>query len=158
MSSNDQNDSGNSGNVQRANPDNAATDTNLAAQQDQVRANRDALQEQERRVDASVSSETRDTPVQPMGDTNRDNADRQDQMKADHDALQEQARRVDASMPANGEAATDPDAAAMQDRVKADHDQMQEASRRIQASVPAEVRDTPVQPADTSRDDDSRRH
>ncbi len=160
MSSNDQNDGGNRGNsgdVQRADPNNAATDANLAARQDQVKANRDALEEQGRRVDASVSADVRDTPVQGMGDTDRTNADRQDQIKADRDALQEQARRVDASIPANGEAATDPDAAASQDQVKADHDRMEEASRRIQASVPADVRDTPVQPADTTRDDDTNR-
>jgi hypothetical protein len=117
--------------------------------QDEVKANRDALRDQERRVDASVSADVRNTPVQSGAD--RANTASQDQVRADHDALADQARRVEASVPANGDAATDPNAAATQDRVKADHDRMQESARRVEASVPADVRDTPIKRADNDR-------
>ena len=46
-------------------------------------------------------------------------------------------------------AATDPRAAAKQDQVKADHDALEESARRVESSVPANVRDTPIQQANT---------
>ena len=74
------------------NPDNAATDVRAKAQQDQVRADHDALQESARRVEASVPSN--DQPA-----TDPVAAARQDQVRADHDRLEESARRVDATAP-----------------------------------------------------------
>lgn len=107
--------------VRHADPDRAATDPRAAAQQDQVKADHDALLEQSRRVESSVSQSVRDTPVQ-------------------------QSSANDTSVPhrTDVQVATDPQAAAQQDRVKADHDALEESARRVKASVPADVRDTPV--------------
>ena len=57
-----------SGAVRQADPQQAATDPVAAARQEQVRADHDALQESERRVDASVSQEVRDRPVHSASD------------------------------------------------------------------------------------------
>lgn len=48
-----------------ADPDHAETDPRDAAIQEQVRADRDALEETARRVRASVPANVRDTPVRP---------------------------------------------------------------------------------------------
>lgn len=91
---NDRSNSGSTGEVRQHDPNNAATDPNAAAQQDQVKADRDALQEQARRVEASV-------PSSGEAATDRDAAAAQDRVKADHDRIQESARRVEASVPAD---------------------------------------------------------
>lgn len=96
-SSNNQNDRGNTGDVRHVNPDNAATDPNAAAQQDQVKADKNALQEQARRVEASVPGNTLD-PRHAATDPGA--AAAQDRVKADHDQLEDSARRVEASVPA----------------------------------------------------------
>lgn len=111
--------------VHRADPRDAATDPNAAAQQDRMKADHDALEESSRRVAASVPSEVRDRPIEAS------NLDRRDDAGT--------AERVE-TRPA----ATDLDAAAQQDRIKADHDRMEASARRVEASVPAEVRDTPI--------------
>ena len=84
-------------------------------------------------------------------------AAQQEQVKADHDALVDSARRVEASVPSNQQPATDARAAAKQDQVKADHDALVDSARRVEASVPAEVRDTPVQPANFTEDEERKR-
>lgn len=81
-----------------ADPHDAATDPRAAAKQDQVRRDHDALQESARRVEASVSSSVRDTPVRS---SDLVTSAQQEQMREDHDVLQESARRVAASVPAN---------------------------------------------------------
>jgi hypothetical protein len=79
-----------------------------------------------------------------------DNKQQQDQVKRDHDALEESRRRVESSV---NQPSTDREAAAKQDQVHADHERLEESARRVAASVPQDVRDTPVQPAENSRDD-----
>ncbi len=104
MSLNNPNDGRNTGGVHRVNPDNAATDPRAAAQQDQVRADHDALQEQARRVEASVPGGTGFTEgaADPgHAATDPGAAAVQDRVKADHDRMQESARRVEASVPAD---------------------------------------------------------
>ena len=134
------NNSNDRGEVRRANPDNAATDPNAAAKQDQVKRDHDALEASARRVDASVPGQ--------QAATDPDAAAKQDQIKRDHDALEASARRVDASVPT----ATDRNVAAKQDQVKRDHDALEASARRVEASVPPDVRDTPVQRADFTDD------
>lgn len=96
-----------------------------AAQQDQVKADHDALQESARRVEASVPASVRETPIQSgRQDASADPAD------------------VRHANPEN--AAVDPAAASRQDQVKADHDALQESARRVESSVPPEVRDSPI--------------
>jgi hypothetical protein len=80
--------------MRHANPDNAAVDPKAAAQQDQVRADHDALEESARRVESSVPDDNRPA-------TDRNAAAIQDQVKRDHDALEESARRIDASVPSD---------------------------------------------------------
>jgi hypothetical protein len=90
-SPNDRNGSGSTGDVRHADPDNAATDRNAAAAQDQVKQDHDVLEESARRVESSV-------PSNGEAATDREAAARQDQVKADHDRLQDSARRVEASV------------------------------------------------------------
>ncbi len=71
-------------------PNNAATDPNAAAQQDQIKRDKEALQEQARRVDESLPS-GREAATDPNA------AAVQDQVKRDHDALEESRRRVEES-------------------------------------------------------------
>ena len=123
---------GRTGNVQKPDPNNAAVDPKAAARQDQVKADHDALQESARRVNSSVSSDVRETPVQPIG--------------RDAGGSSGSAGRVDPDR-----AATDPQAAATQDQIREDHDRLEESARRVDASVPASVRNTPIrhtEPAD----------
>jgi hypothetical protein len=87
------NDRGPRGEVRHADPDRAATDPRAAAQQEQVKADHDRLEESARRVDASTAS--------GGVATDREAAAKQDRVKADHDALQDSARRVEASVPAD---------------------------------------------------------
>ena len=115
------------GDVQKPDPNNAAVDPSAAAQQNQVKADHDALQESARRVQSSVSSDVRDTPVQPAERAQRGRSAATEHVNPDR-------------------AAPDPRAAATQDQTKADHDQLEESARRVDASVPASVRNTPVQP------------
>lgn len=144
-SSNDTKDRGNSGDVRRVNPDNAATDPNAAAQQDQVKADRNALEEQARRVEASVPGDTRD-PRQAA--TDPDAAAAQDRVKADHDRMQESARRVEASVPADvrdtpvqranpGTDATEDTGQSSRnaDAARENADASRESARRVQDSV-----------------------
>lgn len=77
-----------------ADPNNAATDPRAAVQQDQVKADKEALQEQARRVESSVPADARPA-------TDPELAAAQDQVHADHDRMQEQSRRVAASTPAD---------------------------------------------------------
>lgn len=120
------------------NPNNAATDPRAAAQQDQVKADHDALQEQARRVDASV-------PPDGRAATDPDAAARQDQVKADHDRMQEQTRRVEASVPSDvrdtpiqaanlGNAAND-DNVRNADHARDNADAARESARRVEESV-----------------------
>jgi hypothetical protein len=104
-SSNDQNNRGGStGEVRRVNPDNAATDPSAAAQQNQVKADHDALQEQARRVESSVPPDVRDTPVQranPGTDATEDTGRpvrNADAARDNADAARESARRVQDSV------------------------------------------------------------
>jgi uncharacterized protein involved in exopolysaccharide biosynthesis len=78
----------------RPNPDNAATDPNAAAKQDQIKADHDALQDSARRVESSV-------PASGEAATDPTAAALQDRVKADRDRLQESARRVEQSAPAD---------------------------------------------------------
>jgi hypothetical protein len=59
-----------------------------------VKADHDALQDQARRVDASVPASVRDTPVEPA---NRDA--RIDEARENADAARDSARRVEQSVP-----------------------------------------------------------
>ena len=134
------------GEVRHANPDNAAVDPRAAAQQDQVRADHDALEEQARRVESSV-------PSSGEAATDPDAAAAQDRVKADHDRMQDQARRVEASVPAgvrdtpvqaaNLSNATE-DTAQSRRNVDAAHDNAnaaRESAQRVQDSVPDADRD-----------------
>jgi hypothetical protein len=111
-SSNNRNDGGSTGDVRRVNPDNAATDPNAAAQQDQVKADHDALQESARRVESSVSADVRDTPVQPANlgttatDDNAQSIRNVDDARRNADAARDSARRVEQSVPEELDRAT----------------------------------------------------
>jgi len=87
--------------VHHVNPDHAATDPRAAAQQEQVRADHDALEEQARRVEASVPGGTGGTADPGRAATDPEAAAVQDRVRADHDRMQESARRVEASVPAD---------------------------------------------------------
>jgi hypothetical protein len=69
-----------------------------------VQENRDALEEQARRVDASAPAST-DRPIEGMrvdgmgGEDNTQAAENQRNVRENLEALQDQARRVDASAP-----------------------------------------------------------
>jgi hypothetical protein len=78
--------------VHRPNPEHAATDSNAAAKQDQVKADHAALEESARRVEASVPSDG-EAATDPRA------AAIQDQVRADRDELRESARRVEQSAP-----------------------------------------------------------
>ncbi|MDQ3281562.1 MAG: hypothetical protein M3Q69_09125 [Acidobacteriota bacterium] len=137
------NDANNSGDVRRHNPENAATDPNAAAQQNQVKADRAALEEQARRVDAS-------TPANGEAATDPDAAATQDRVRADHDRMQAQAARVEASVPADvrdtpieaanlgGRRATEDDTQSIRnvDAARDNADAARESARRVQDSVP----------------------
>ncbi|HEX7153006.1 MAG TPA: hypothetical protein VF618_16080 [Thermoanaerobaculia bacterium] len=84
--------------IHHTNPDHAATDPRAAAQQDQVKADHDALAEQARRVEASVPDNVTDPR---RAATDPEAAATQDRVKADHDRMAESARRVEASVPAD---------------------------------------------------------
>jgi hypothetical protein len=92
-SSNHSNSGGSGGDTERVNPDNAATDTDAAAVQDQIKADAQALRESARRVEASL-------PEDGEAATDPNAAAIQDEVRASHDELEEQARRVEASVPA----------------------------------------------------------
>jgi hypothetical protein len=143
-SSNDPNDRG----THRVNPDNAATDPRAAAQQDQVKADHDALEEQARRVEASIPSDVRD-PNRAATDP-RDAA-QQAQIRADHDRLEESARRVEASVPAEvrdtpiqradlGVEATEDTAQSNRnvDAARQNAEAARESARRVEQSTPDE--------------------
>ena len=127
----DRDNRGRKGNVQKPDPNNAAVDPQAAARQNQVKADHDALQESARRVNSSVPSDVRDTPVQPVGRSGGSSSS--------------SASRVDPDR-----AATDPQAAATQDQIRGDHDRLEESARRVDASVPASVRNTPIRPNEPS--------
>jgi hypothetical protein len=148
MSSNNPNDGGRTEDVNRVNPDNAATDPRAAAQQDQVKADHDALQEQARRVEASVPGGTGGTADQRHAATDPDAAAAQDRVKADHDRMQESARRVEASVPADvrdtpiqaanlGNQATEDigQSSRNADAARDNADASRESARRVQDSV-----------------------
>jgi hypothetical protein len=139
--SNDAN-SGNTGDVRRHNPDNAATDPNAAAQQEQVKADHDALQAQAARVEASV-------PRNNQPATDPDAAATQDRVKADHDRMQAQSARIEASVPADvrdtpieranlGNTASEDTAQSTRnvDAARDNADAARESARRVQDSVP----------------------
>ena len=134
---NDRSNTGKTGEVRHADPNNAATDPRAAAQQDQIKADHDALQR---------SAERTNAPSTPATDPRA--AAKQDQVRAVHDAMQRSATRSDSR---DMQPATDASAAAKQDRVKADHDALQASAQRVKSSVPADVRNTPVQPSDENR-------
>lgn len=96
---------GSTGDVRRADPGQAAVDPVDAARQDQVRADHDALQESARRVEASVSSDVRNTPVQHTDAATRASEDTTeatrngDAARANADAARDSARRVEQSLP-----------------------------------------------------------
>ncbi|HUR81425.1 MAG TPA: hypothetical protein VM733_11700 [Thermoanaerobaculia bacterium] len=69
-------------------------DPNGLAQQDQVKRDRDALEEQARRVDASV-------PANDRAATDPRAAAVQDRVHSDHDRMQEESRRIAASVPSD---------------------------------------------------------
>lgn len=75
-----------------ADPDHAATDPRAAANQEQIRADHEALEESSRRVQATAREGHLTTD--PAA------AAAQDRVRADHDALQESARRVESSVSA----------------------------------------------------------
>jgi hypothetical protein len=66
----------------------AATDPRAAAKQEQVKADRDALERSARRVEASVPSDVRETPVQPA-----DAVRATDEARRNADALRDSAER-----------------------------------------------------------------
>ena len=118
-------------NDRRPDPDNAATDPRAAAQQDQVKRDHDALEEQARRVEASVPSNQ-----QPA--TDPDAAAKQDQVRADHDRMQESARRVEASVPADvRDTPVQPANIGTQatDEARANADAARDSARRVADSV-----------------------
>ena len=88
-----------------ADPENAAVDPAALQTQNRTKADHDALQESARRVNASVSAEVRDTPVQgTSGATGeKDDASRPqlDEARENADAARESARRVADSTPGN---------------------------------------------------------
>jgi hypothetical protein len=136
------NDSGNNRDgVRRADPNQAEVDPQAAAAQDRVKADHAALEQSARRVDSSVSSDVRETPV------GQDN----------------EGQRFDSRPAGTGNdlrtspqgAEIDPAAATRQDQVRADHDAMQESARRVAASVPDSVRDNPVRQANPSGANDA---
>lgn len=100
---NDRNASGRIGEVRPVDPENAATDPRAAAQQDQIKADHEALEESARRVQSSVPAEVRDTPIQPANvDTAIDEAqlDRDlDAARRHADEVREAARRLHESVP-----------------------------------------------------------
>lgn len=149
MSSNNPNDGRNTSDVHRVNPDNAATDPRAAAQQDQVRADHDALQEQARRVEASVPGGTSGTADPGRAAMDPDAAAVQDRVRADHDRMQESARRVEASVPADvrdtpiqaanlgNQASEDTGQSSRNvDAARDNADASRESARRVQDSVP----------------------
>lgn len=132
----------NDANVRQHNPDNAATDPNAAAQQNQVKADHDALQEQARRVEASV-------PANGEAATDPDAAAAQDQVHADHDRMEAQTRRVEASVPADvrdtpieranlGNQATEDNSQSIRnvDAARDNADAARDSARRVQDSAP----------------------
>lgn len=92
------------GDEHHVNPDHAATDPRAAAQQEQVKADKSALEDQSRRVEASVPAGVRDTPVQPSnaaGQATEDTAQsvrNTDLAHINAEASRESARRVQDSV------------------------------------------------------------
>jgi hypothetical protein len=74
-----------------------SVDPNAAAKQDQVKRDHDALEASARRVESSVPSQVRDTPVQPMSAT--DTGDGAEEAHENANAARESARRVQNSAP-----------------------------------------------------------
>jgi hypothetical protein len=144
---NDRSNGGNTGDVRHHHdPDNAATDPRAAAQQEQVKADKNALEEQARRVEASVPNDTRDPGAAA---TDPDAAAAQDRVKADHDRMQDHARRVEASVPADvrdtpiqasdaaGNATEDTSESRRKvDAAHANAEAARESAQRVQDSVP----------------------
>jgi hypothetical protein len=131
-----------SGEIRPVDPENAATDPRAAAQQDQIKADHEALQQSARRVESSVQGSARDTAA-----TDPAAAALQDRTKADHDRLQESARRVESSVPADVRdtpiqpANTTIDEAQLErdlDAARRHADEVREAARRLHESVPEE--------------------
>lgn len=130
-----------------ADPANAATDPHAAAQQAQVKADHDALEESARRVESSV--EGRNATFAGEAATDPAAARKQDQVKADHDALAASARRVESSVSADvrdtpvqhtdlrSGAGTTGDA----DDARRNADIARDSARRVDASVDEEPRD-----------------
>jgi hypothetical protein len=83
------------------NAQNAATDPQAAAKQDQVKRDHDVLEESARRVEASVPSHVRDTPIQPSdaAENTAQPARNADDARRNADAARDSARRVDESIP-----------------------------------------------------------
>jgi hypothetical protein len=77
-----------------ADPKHAAVDPAAAAKQEQVKADHAALEESARRVESSVSSAVRDTPIRPADTTTGDAED----ARRNADIARESARRVEASV------------------------------------------------------------
>lgn len=120
----------------------AAVDPAAAAKQDQVRADHRALEESARRVESSVSSEVRNTPIQQA-----------DPGSAARESHGSSGGRGEVRIAAPEHAVTDPVGAAVQNQVRTDHDALEESARRVESSVTADVRNTPIQHAnDAGRD------
>ena len=146
MTTNDRSNGGNTGDVRRHDPNNAVTDRDAAAQQDQVKADRNALEEQARRVEASTPN---NGPA-----TDPDAAAAQDRVKADHDRLEAQTRRVEASVPADvrdtpiqranlGNDATEDNSQSIRnvDAARDNANAARESARRVAESAPDADRD-----------------
>jgi hypothetical protein len=82
------------GTVHRANPENAAVDPHAAAQQEQVKADRDALRDTARRLESTPTEQGSEPATDPAA------AAKQDQVRADTAAIEESARRVQSSVSA----------------------------------------------------------
>lgn len=97
------NDRNTGGGTRPIDPENAATDPRAAAQQDQIRADHEALQEASRRVQSSVPPDVRDTPIQPAnfaGAIDEAQLDRDlDDARRHADQVRETARRLEESVP-----------------------------------------------------------
>ena len=114
--------------VHRTNPDHAATDPRAAAQQDQVKRDHDLLEESARRVESSVSSDVRDTPVQPANrgaDEARENAD----------AARDSARRVESSVSSETRDTPVQPANRGADEARENADAARDSARRVDESV-----------------------
>lgn len=124
----------------QADPAHAATDPRAAAQQEQVKADHDALEESARRVESSAggsNARVGDAATDPAA------ARKQEQVKADHEALAASARRVEASVSPEVRDRpiehTDLNAAGRStgdaDEARRNADIARDSARRVEASV-----------------------